>query len=266
MSDLELFDANVSIGRPAHPHFGSWLEVDGLVAEMDRFGISRALVGHVWSSEISTVAGNHALSQALRDHQRLIPLWSMIPNCEDLGRSVSDQLAAVINYGAGAVRIDPWPTQPIHDGGEDPRDYTLTDTAVSELCSALEAIGIPLFIDINRTDWHDVYRLCTDHTDLAIVIQNLKFMHQRSLFAGLRAFDNLHVEISGYHAHRGIEDLHSAFGSRQILFGTRLPTFTAAAAVSMLGYVDIPEESRQAISSGNLERLLHRGRASWANL
>jgi predicted TIM-barrel fold metal-dependent hydrolase len=241
MKSLRLFDAHACIGRPATPFFGSWLDADGLVREMDEFGIERSLVYHVDSREISTALGNETVARSTARHdQRLVPVWALQPYVEDLGRTGAEQVSAAVAAGVGAARIDPWPTAGFRNAAVAARDLSLELTVVATLCQQLEAAGMPLILDIGQANWNETYELCRAFPRLPVIVLNVSYKDQRNLYAGLESYKNLHFEISSYHAHRGLEDLDEAFGSAQVLFGSRVPDFTPASAVSMVVYADIP--------------------------
>jgi hypothetical protein len=258
MKGLRLFDANVYVGRPATPFFGSWMEVPDLIREMDEFAIERALIYHIYSREVSSLVGNSAATDAAMSvaDGRLVAVWALQTQAEDGGRTPRDQIDDALSHGVGSVRLDPWPAAGLRNRGVTVRESTLDLTEVADVCTTLESVGIPLTLDIDQATWSEVFELCRAFPKMPIILLNVSYKHQRSLFAGLARFKNLYFEISSYHAHHGIEDLHEAFGPAQILFGTRLPDFTPASAISMLVYAEIPKAAKQAIAAENLNALL----------
>ncbi|MGH9698833.1 MAG: hypothetical protein ACRD52_05150, partial [Candidatus Acidiferrales bacterium] len=66
-ANWDIFDANVYVGHSG-TNGALALEAPGLLHEMDRFGIKRALVSHFVSYDYDAVEGNRALDRDA--HQR----------------------------------------------------------------------------------------------------------------------------------------------------------------------------------------------------
>src|SRR6185503_10884119 len=99
-ADWDLFDANVRVGSSG-VHGELALEKPGLLEEMDRFYIRRALVSHWAGEEYDPAVGNEALAREA--DERLTAAWAVLPGAEFL-----EALAA---RRPKAVRITPGPTQ-----------------------------------------------------------------------------------------------------------------------------------------------------------
>src|SRR5690349_5717768 len=99
-ADWDLFDVNVRVG-PSGVHGELALEKPGLLEEMDRFFIRRALVSHWAGEEYDPSVGNDALAREA--DERLVPAWAVLPDVE--------LLEALAARKPKAVRITPGPTQ-----------------------------------------------------------------------------------------------------------------------------------------------------------
>jgi predicted TIM-barrel fold metal-dependent hydrolase len=69
---------------------------------------------------------------------------------------------------------------------------------------------------------------------------------------------NLHIDTSTYVAHRQLESFVDKFGPERLAFGSRLPLYTAGAALGVLATARISDEARLSIAGGTLRRLLRR--------
>ena len=255
--DLAFFDCNATIGKLAVPALGSWLSAEAIVEEMDRFAIKEALVAHAWSREIEPSVGNAKLRTAVEaGGGRLHGLWTVNPHHGRISPPEPEAVAELLAAGMRAAVVHPNPTLVIMDEGIHARHFVLHQAVTGLLFAELEQHRIPLFIDMAQLRWDEVYDTCAAHPDLPLVLMNVHYTHKRSLFAGLENYPNLHFEISGWHVHEGIEELVREFGASQVLFGSRLPTYTAAAAMAMVLYAGVPVEAKAAIAGGNLRRLL----------
>ena len=72
----------------------------------------------------------------------------------------------------------------------------------------------------------------------------------------MRARPNLWIETGGYRTHRGIEFLSTSVGSDHMVFGSKLPWQAVGPPHAELVYADIDTNTRQAIATENLNRLL----------
>jgi predicted TIM-barrel fold metal-dependent hydrolase len=136
------------------------------------------------------------------------------------------------------------------------RHYPLAEVAAGAALASLEVCRIPLLLEMSQVSWEEIYAVCAGYPALPVVVLNMSYTHKRSLFAGLDRFANLRFELSGYHVHRGLEEVCHAFGAERVLFGTRLPIYTAGSAIAMVQYADISPHDRALIAGDNLRALL----------
>ena len=89
-SRVPVFDANVRVGdlldEPA-----PYRDREGLLAEMDRHGVERALIYHAHADNVSPIVGNNYLEAWLSDDGRTHPQWMVIPT---VGFACADSIAS----------------------------------------------------------------------------------------------------------------------------------------------------------------------------
>jgi hypothetical protein len=247
IEDLRLFDANCMLGRIIAPKEGFPLSVEELLSVMDDFQIAEALVYHAMSKEYHPRDGNRVLLDEIAGTGRLHPTWVVMPSHtgefppED--RLVQEMLAA----GVRAARVFPH---------ADSHNFSLSPWVCEKLLGSLERSRIPLFVDQEQIDWDTVHELCQRYAGLPLVLTNVGYRVNRFLYPLWQEFRNLHVELSSYCGHRGIEEVVERFGAERLLFGTRLPYFTPGSAIGMLSYAAISDADRKRIAGGNLRNLL----------
>ena len=95
-----------------------------------------------------------------------------------------------------------------------------------------------------------------DYPELRLVLTDFAYRINRDLYPRLAAYNHLYVETSGLQQHAGIQDVCERFGPERLLFGSRLPTFCAGAAIHALNHAGIEDDARELIGGGNLRRLL----------
>ena len=120
-----VFDANCAVG-PWPTDKPRYETVEGLLAEMERLGIQRALVSHTLARTYDPVQGNQILMDEIAGHEALDPCWTLLPPaCGEMG-SVDELLAEMDRAGVRAARF--YPRE---------HSYSLADWQCGELFEAL---------------------------------------------------------------------------------------------------------------------------------
>jgi len=244
---MDFFDCNVVLGPLTAPTTRAFPTVDGLLAEMDRAGIARALVYHSLAREWHAPAGNAALMTAIADQERLEPCWVLLPPATREMPAPDRLLAQMEDAGVRAARLFP---------GPDVHNFSLADWCSGSLLAALEEARTPTFIDLDQPSWETLANLLSRHPRLPIVLTNVSYRIDRYLYPLWERHANLFVELSGYQGQRALEAVCERFGAERLLFGTHLPEFDAGPTIAHVAYADVAESAKRAIAGGNLERLL----------
>lgn len=253
---MRFFDANVQVGRFRQLTEGIPFERDELLADMDRFGIAEALVMDSLSREVHPRSGNRRVLDITRDHPRLHPSWSLVPHLGGEIGPLDTLLDRMYEVGVRAVKLFP-------------RHYTfnLSDWCMGPVLAVLEEGRIPTFIDYNAsfvagwppddTDWEAVVALCQAHPRLPVIISEGRFRQaNRIIYQALQACPNLHLELSGFWVHHGIEYVCRNFGARRLLFGTRWPIRELGGTIAQVRLADVSDADKAAIAGDNLRELL----------
>lgn len=253
---LDFFDCSLYIGRPAKvPTVNREITPSSLKEELGELAITGGLVTHVTAREYHPAAGNPLLLQQLNGHPELAPCWVLLPHHTGEMAEPRPLVRSMLASGVRAARVYPG----IANG--DGHRFPLHRLVVGELFAELERNRIPLFIDylLGRRDdvnWGEVAEVCERHPKLPVILIRSSGRSSRTLHAFMRALPNLHMEISFYHAHRGIEALVEDVGPERILFGSNYPYNTLPAPVFRVAHSLIPLEAKRLIAGGNLRRLL----------
>ncbi len=245
---MYLFDANCAIGPwpTDHPAYET---VDGLLVEMERLGIDRALVSHTLAQTHNAPQGNKLLGEQIAGYEQLFPCWTLLPlSCGEMGTlpHLLDDLAA---NNVRAVRFYP-------------RDhsYPLTDWQCGDLLAALAERQYVVLLDFAQTSWGEIERLCRTYPDLALIVTRVSYRQFRPLFALLQRCANLYFDLANFSTYLGVEKVLAEFGSDCLLFGTGLPLADSGGPLARLFYTAAPEADIAAMAHGNLEYLLARVR------
>lgn len=231
-----ILDANVYVGHSGISGDLA-LEAPELLLEMDRFGISRALVSHFVSHEYDAVEGNRAL---IRDaNPRFIPAWSSSPD--------PSSLTDLVKHNPRAVRL--W-FGPLH------HNFSSAAWCAGELFEYLQENRVLTVISRTEIEWDSIATLLANFPRLSLLLLDIGYRSDRYLFPLLKRFPNLYFDSSIYAAHRQLEWYLEQFGPDRMVFGSKLPLYTPAAALMLLGTARVPDSTRLAVAGGNLRRIL----------
>lgn len=244
---LGFFDCNCCVGKFAIPQPGSVFSVNGLLAEMDYFGIDRALVYHAWAREYSPSEGNGRLIEEIAGCDRLVACWVVIPHYTGEMPAPAQLIAEMKGQGVRAVRI--FPADSFHH-------WSLSDWSAKPLLSELASHRVPLLVGFDQLTWDAIHHLGVAYPDLPIIVTEVRYEEWRHLYPLLEILPNLYIDLSWTIVHCGLEAAVGRFGSNRFLFGSRMPIFSAGPALCYINYADLNAEDKALVAGGNLRRLL----------
>jgi len=242
---MKFFDSNCCLGKLSVPLPGYIESAKELTSIMEKAGVDEALICFTLAKEYSPTIGNQKLLEEIGEYQNLYPCWTILPHHTGEMPSANKLVKEMIAKHVFAARIFP-----------KTHNWTLSEWSTGHLLTALEERRIPLFIDIEETDWSQVYSLCSNHPALPVVLTRAPFRFSRQIYALLAETSNLYIDISFFQLHCGIEDICEKFGANRLLFGTAVPHFTPAPSVMAVKYSGISEENKEKIAGANLHHLL----------
>lgn len=246
--DLDLFDCDAALGPRQGAPAAEPSACGDLVAALDRCTIRRALVAHhaAWQAELHL--GNRKLFEivAASAPRRLFACPTVAPGDADDQPPPESFVAALIAQGARAVRAMPRAM-----------GWNLAEWCAGPLLTALEARRLPLVLPFPETAFEPLHSMLLAHSALPVVLTELSYRQERELFPFAAAHPNLYLAMAPrYAAHDGIERLCDKIGFARLLFGSHWPLSEPGAAVTFLTYSRLPDEHKQCIGAGNLDRLL----------
>ena len=249
---MALFDVNVGIGRGASPAGGAFESADALLAEMRRLGIGQALVYNRLAAECDVEKGNRLLLEQLAGCPDLHACWMMVPPALGDLPEPGVWVAEAVDKGVRAVR-----TAPAHSL------FTLRDWCVGPLAGALEAAGLPLFLDYGTLHWSqrvipwdEVRALCEGYRELAVVVVGATVGATRDAVALLRRLPNLYLELSAFNVPDGLELLAREGLAGRLLFGTGMPARAGECVVHQVLRGGLDDGSLDAVAAANARAVL----------
>ena len=258
MGELHFFDANCVVGRHLKLQAGGLHSAGQLLDEMNHYGIAEALVLDCLSRENHPDDGNQRILETAGASPRLHPAWSALPAYgADEQAEPESFLNDMRQRRVGALFLFP-------------RQYgfSLADWCVDAFLEPLAAARVPVFINYNEigpnspggwddTDWEAVVGLCRRWPQLPVIVSEHRIRRaQRLIYRALDACDNLHLELSGYWLHRGIEYLAEHWGAERLVFGSNWPAFGQHVTLATLTTAQISDDDKQKIAGDNLRRLI----------
>jgi hypothetical protein len=241
---MEFFDCNCQIGRYGTRHPEAFTTADELVKEMEYSGIGEALAYHSMAKEYAPSVGNEMLLKEI-EGKPIRPCWVVMPHNTGEMPPPDELPALMTKHGVKAVRAFPAAQQ-----------FRLSDWCAGPLMDILEANWIPLFLDMDQTNWEDVAGILKAHSNLNLVLLRTSYRCDRMLYPLFEKYEGLAIEAATYQVTHGIEEICTRFGAERLLFGTGLPFTEAGPSIAQITYAEISDKEKQLIASGNLRKLL----------
>ena len=247
---LGFFDSNCSVGRRDAPPRCSMRTVNELKNSMDVCNITRVLAYDVAGLEFHPTVGNQEICALARREERIYPMWLAMPNYTGEFMDPEELLNEMEKNGVRAVKLFP---------KYNSNTFSLSEWNSGELLSALEGVGVPVFIDLDQTDWDTIYSICKRYPGLNVVVTDVYYRYARYFYPLLKRLDNLYIETSRLKFYLSIEDICHKIGAEKLIFGTGMGIFDPGPAAAMILYAEISDTEKEMIASKNLERLLKLG-------
>ncbi len=240
-------------------YFGHWQYWDlrhktpeELVAQMDRFGIERALVTSLRGVFVDWRAGNEETLAASRKYpDRLVPAVTLSPfmggGAEGLNR--------LIDAGARAVRL----YSSFHS-------YRLDSRFVDEICRNAADRNVPVMIGTRiMMNWRFVAiptetigEVVIRNPPTQFILSGQNYLAEfQSLIRLMNRAPNCSYEISCMQGFGAVARLVAEVGSDRVLFGTGALLHYPACNVAKLDGAELRPDELEAIAWRNAERLLH---------
>lgn len=240
------FDACCRVGDGVErPYPG----ISGLLADMDHFGVDRALVQHNSAGFLGAENANRILVQMLEKEdpeKRLECVWNLLPSqCGELPEPEAF-FSSMKENGVHALTLDPFSHRYI------PCRLTLgkyLDEAVKR--------KVPVFLNCFAGKWDDLYAFLREFPDLYCVVHGGdKWGRDRHLRPLLEAYAGVHVEFSGYWVPEGIADLAKLYGAKRLLYASGFPRYNQGASMLQLKHSGLDAQDIALIAGKNLETML----------
>ena len=241
-ASVPVFDANVGIGH-RHNRRYPYDSADGLLEEMARHGVDRALVYHVQGELISPSQGNEQLADWMDGHEELVSQYvagsdpGSLAQLKELRADRSLTSVRLQNTTECRVPFTPWVWN------------TLLDWLSSE--------RIPLWVSLADTDPKEIHDTLVQHPDLPVVLVGAHYTHTMMVRPLLNTLPNASLELSRFENIRGIEKLVDEYGPSRFLYGSFFPRYAMGPVLFYPHRLELADGVLEQICSTNLERILN---------
>jgi predicted TIM-barrel fold metal-dependent hydrolase len=230
-------DANVVVGPWPSDASESWT-ADDVERHLDRFGLSFGLVRSALAVTYDAPSGNASLLKEVEGHPRLLPSFVLGPL--DCGEHGPDAVA-----GAKAIWL-----LPARHG------WSITGPEAGSLQDVLRRAGLPVFVDLEETDWASIDALCAALPSVDVVVAGIGYRTLRQAFPVMDRHPRLHVDLSYLAALDGLELFVSRYGAGRVLLGTGAPVRDDAAPLFLLERSALSASEQAQVAGGTAARLL----------
>jgi len=246
---LTFFDCNTYIGMPVdHRVSIEPVTAKHLLSEMDRAGIIKALVWHIFQYDGYALKGNELINNAIKQYKdKLIPCWTILPDHTDELGEIGNWFEHAKNAYVKAIRFFP-----------KKGNYLLRSEVIGEIIEKIILYNIPIIYSLSRTgSWEELYDLLKDFPDLTIILTDMSCWGQDRYFRPLiEKYPNIYLSIGSYFLAGGIESFVKSYGSNRMVFGSGFPENYHGGMMLALAHAEIEFKHKQAIAADNLEKLL----------
>ncbi len=245
---MRFFDCNCFIGLPMNGVAKPAATAGDLLARMDRAGIERALVWHVAQRDYAVPPGNRMLADAIDGHEeRLVGCWSIMPNQARELPEPDEFCQRMAQANVCAVRAFP-----------DAHKFLLREETCGPMLRTMVERRIPLILAVRSSvGWPAVYDLLADFPDLVCILSDVNTSGSERVFPALfERYEHVRLDVGEFILDGGIEAMVGLFGAERLLFGSAFPMRPHGGMMLQIKHAEVPEEARQAIAAGNMERLL----------
>ena len=244
---MRFFDCNASFGLPMKRPLAPVATAEALLGEMDRAGVSQALVWHAVQHDASPLLGNSILAEAIRPHPRLVGCWTILPNQAHEFPPPALFFDEMSKARVKALRAFPGSHR-----------FLLNGVSMGDWLGPMVARRVPLLLSVRRgIDWRDIYALLAEFPDLVCVVCDHGSWGMDRMFRPLlERYPHVFVDTALYLLDGGIEALVADYGPGRLLFGSGFPESYMGGMMLALRHAQIAEEDKVAIAGGNLERIL----------
>jgi len=241
------FDCNAYFGLPSLRPPLPVPQAEDLHVELQRSGVSKALVWHIAQHDASPQAGNQLLAEGIAPYDNLTGCWAILPNQAREFPAPREFLEQMRIARVRAVRMFP-----------DSHKFLLNRVSMGDWLEVFSAHRVPVLLSLSYgTSWQTLYSILAEFPEMTTILCDHGCWGEDRLFRPLlEAYPYVYVDTAQYLLDGGIESLVRDYGSSRLLFGSGFPNQYIGGMMLAIRHALISPEAKAAIAGDNLERLL----------
>jgi hypothetical protein len=242
--EFEFLDCNLNYGpKLATEDLKCCADINGLVAEMKRAGISGGLVIKTINE---AVLANNSLAEDIKNYDMLKGVWQLLPSCTGEIPAPNDLPQAMKQNNIAALTINPKAHRYL------PRKNVIGDyLEMATERKILVLLNTSRGLTIEQAD--DIMQ---DFPDLTTILTyDNCWPSDRIVRPFLDAYPNLCLDMTYMQTDSGLPDMLKKYTAERILFGSGFPVSYMGAHMLVVKHAEISEEDKRKIAGGNLKKL-----------
>ncbi len=246
---MKVYDCNISYGYSvAGVPYKLCETFQELSGEMKNAGISGGLIRATATDTTGVIFGNTRVANDIKDSELDVwGVWGLVPSFTSELPSPEKLPAVMAENKIGALYMNPQAHQ-----------YLAYPSVMRDYMKMAEDRKIPLLFNtglgLSIKEISDLLEAFPKLT--CILCFKNAWPSGRVTRPFLSLYPNLHLDTAYLVDDQGIEDIVKDFGAERIIHGSSFPSLYIGAQMANVCAADISESDKEAIFSGNLERIL----------
>ena len=239
--DVEVFDANISIGRRHNRR----MPVDTTTQAIEclkQAGVSKALTFSTHSLYVDGQSGNNNLISITQNSNYLVPQLVCNPGFE----SFENFTSMCTKFDIRSIRMAP----KLHD-------YPFQHWMIDSWINWFKKKKISIWISVWEVNPSELYQVIAENQDVSFVLTEAHYRQSKWVLQLLKKLKNTYIELSRWALTDGISLLLDNIDEKRILFGSRFPDSPISPQLYFLHNCNLSTKTLSLICADNLKRLLH---------
>lgn len=240
--DVPVFDGNAVLGR-RHDQRVRSEDRKGMLAAMDRAGITKALVHTPYAVTYDTRVGNRHALDLIAGEARLVPQFIVNLAVDPLDPFKKTVTEARVRSLRACPKMHLYP---------------LTPWVMDDWGDWMAGAGVGLWVSAYEVDPKDLHDTAAAFPKLNVVLTDVHYVHHAVLQPLLRALPGLRIDLSRYDVPNAVERLVARVGPDRLLYGSAFPDLDPSPYLFYLHRCGFDRKTLRAICHDNLVKLLEK--------
>jgi len=251
-------DVNAFIGK--WPYWPIPYSSEAAVSKFSQWGIDQACICSTRSLFVSWEDGNCESETLSRQHQAELVPFACLGTLETSHRAAGRKhdLRTYRERGFRGIRLYP----------QHHSYHLLFESFVDEICEQAQVLHLPVLLSLRAImnwgvpslDLCDMLAIVERHPRVPWILSGVNYLQEiRSVQLLMRRYPSVNLETSCVMGYEAIQKVVNECGHEQILFGSAAPLQHGRANLEKILHARVSDLAREAILSGNAQRLLGLG-------